>query len=389
MGLACLVAMVAAHIGVSGMKTVRLLIQREIMLATAWALAGFVALMTFFDLLDELRRLGRPAVGNPDRVYGAWDIARELALGVPTHIYTLLPICLLIGGVFVMSRLAQNSEFTVLRTGGLGPWLAMRTLLTLGVAMGAATFVVGDYAVPAAERQQALLSAQFSGDISTGRTGAWLRESRENGGAAINVGALNAAGEPQALRIFEFNRQGRLIQEIRAQSAQLTEASEWLLKQVQVINYPTPGDASALSQTAAETMVWRTELTASMVSAELLRNRRMGTLDLYRYIEHLKANGQNAQRFQIDFWRKVFYPMSCMVMVILVLPFGYLHFRKGGIAGYVFLGVMTGISFYLLNNLFGFVGNLHGWIPWLAAASPSLIYSAISLVAFGWLVLRR
>ena len=60
-----------------------------------------------------------------------------------------------------------------------------------------------------------------------------------------------------------------------------------------------------------------------------------------------------------------------------------------GITGYVFGGVMAGISFVLLNNVFGFVGNLQNWLPWLTAAAPSLIYSMASLAAFGWLVLRR
>jgi lipopolysaccharide export system permease protein len=98
---------------------------------------------------------------------------------------------------------------------------------------------------------------------------------------------------------------------------------------------------------------------------------------------------QNAQRYEIEFWRKLFYPLSCLVMVVLALPFAYLHFRSGGVAGYVFLGVMLGISFFLLSNVFGYIGNLRAWAPWLVAAAPSMLYSLVSLGAFGWLVLRR
>jgi lipopolysaccharide export LptBFGC system permease protein LptF len=57
-------------------------------------------------------------------------------------------------------------------------------------------------------------------------------------------------------------------------------------------------------------------------------------------------------------------------MVVLALPFAYLHFRSGSIAGYVFGGVMAGISFFLLNNVFGYIGNLQNWSPWLTAAAP-------------------
>jgi hypothetical protein len=107
-----------------------------------------------------------------------------------------------------------------------------------------------------------------------------------------------------------------------------------------------------------------------MVSVALLKPERMGTIDLFNYVRHLDANGQTAQRYEIEFWKKVFYPLSCLVMVMLALPFAYLHFRSGGIAGYVFAGVMIGISFFLLNNVFGYIGNLRNWQPWLAAATP-------------------
>ena len=134
---------------------------------------------------------------------------------------------------------------------------------------------------------------------------------------------------------------------------------------------------------------WRTELTQEMVSVALLRPDRMSTLDLFSYIQHLEANGQTSQRYEIEFWRKVFYPLSCLVMVVLALPFAYLHFRSGTITTYVFGGVLIGISFFLLNNVFGYVGNLRNWWPWLTAAAPGLLYSLLSLGAFSWLVLRR
>jgi lipopolysaccharide export system permease protein len=76
-------------------------------------------------------------------------------------------------------------------------------------------------------------------------------------------------------------------------------------------------------------------------------------------------------------------------MVVLALPFAYLHFRSGGIATYVFGGVMAGISFVLLNNVLGDLGTLRGWQPWFTAALPGLIYSVLSLTAFSWLVIKR
>ena len=137
------------------------------------------------------------------------------------------------------------------------------------------------------------------------------------------------------------------------------------------------------------TLRWPTEITPEMVSVALLKPDRMSTIDLFQYIRHLEANAQTSQRYEIEFWRKVFYPLSCMVMVVLALPFAYLHFRTRGITGYVFGGVLIGISFFLLNNVFGYIGNLQNWVPWMAAGAPGIIYTFFSLAAFSWLVIRR
>ncbi len=366
------------------MVTIRRLIYREVLTAIAFVTVGFLALFFFFDFVDEL--------GNVGAGQGRYRLTHALGyvlLLVPNHLYELLPITVLIGTIFVMARLAQSSEYTILRTSGLGPWRALRTLLVLGAAFSVLTIAVGDYLAPVADRTAQLLKARFQGSISVGQTGAWLKERRDGHTYTVNVGALSPEGTLQTVRIFEAGTDSRLHSALAAEAAEFTRDGWRLLKVEQRIFLQ---GADRMPQVALEqhaSLDWPTGLTAEMVSAALLRPDRMRTVDLFQYIRHLQSNGQASQRYEIEFWRKLFYPLSCMVMVILALPFAYLHFRSGGITGYVFGGVLIGISFFLLNNVFGYIGNLRAWSPWLTAAAPGLIYTLVSLGAFGWLVLRR
>lgn len=367
------------------MKTIRRLIHGEIITAVSFVALGFLALFVFFDIVDQLQAVSRSALTG----YQFQHALLYVSLLVPGHLYELLPLSVLIGSIFVMARFAQSSEFTILRTGGLGPWRALGSLFKLGLIFVALTFFLGDYVAPVANRNAQLLKAKFQGHITVGQTGAWLKEKQDDLNFAVNVAALNSDGQLSQIRIHAFSADGRLRYVATAPLARIG-ANEWVLQNAQRRDYLLHDTASAHIETQqlAE-FKWPTEISTEMVAAALLSPDRMQTLDLFQYMRHLAANGQNAQRYEIEFWRKVFYPLSCLVMLSLALPFAYLHFRSGHITGYVFGGVMAGISFYLLNNVFGFMGNLNNWQPWLTSAAPALIYSAISLATFWWLVLRQ
>jgi lipopolysaccharide export system permease protein len=405
------------------MQTLRRLIHREMLVTVAFVALAFLALFSFFDLVEELGNVGKGVASSP---YQLSHAALFVLLWMPSRLYEVLPIAVLIGSITVMARFAQSSEFTILRTSGMDPWRALRTLLSLGAVFTLATFLIGDYIAPASTRTAQLLKARFLGQITVGQTGAWLKEKQQFSNFAVNVGTLTDANSMRNIRVFEFNSRGFLVSSMTAESGDFAEDAAWTLQGVKrtefIISSDTAGTATTAPtlnasppnsslpnlslpnlslpnsslpsakvqhDTIAKDYRWPTELSAEMVSVALLKPERMGTLDLFQYMNHLQANGQTSQRYEIEFWRKVFYPLSCLVMVVLALPFAYLHFRSSSISGYVFGGVMIGISFFLLNNVFGYAGNLNNWKPWIAAAIPGLLYSIASLGAFTWLVLRR
>ncbi len=156
------------------MKTVRRLLHGEITTAIAFVAVGFLALFMFFDLVDELQTVARHAAQG----YQLQQALLYIALKIPEHLYQLLPLSVLIGCIFVMARLAQSSEYTILRTGGLDPLRALGTLLRLGLIFVGLTFVIGDYVAPWADRQAIQVKAIYQGHLTLGQTGAWLKETQ-------------------------------------------------------------------------------------------------------------------------------------------------------------------------------------------------------------------
>ncbi|MFT7724580.1 MAG: LPS export ABC transporter permease LptG [Roseateles sp.] len=374
------------------MRTVRRLLYKDIVGAIVMVVLAFLSLVFFNDFVDELDNMSRIGAG-------AGQAALLAALELPRNFYTLFPIAVLIGTIIALARLAQSSEFTILRTGGLGPARALGLLARLAAVFAVLTFVVGDYVAPALERKGDELRASFSHGASAPARGAWLKDHRQVDGQersySVKVGRVGGGGALEDVRIYEFDAQGRLLSRTEAGKAGVDGRGVWHLQQVQRTDWapgtPAAGKVGAVAVTEQrlDRLDWQSSLHAGVIAAAVQPAVSMSTAELYRYTRHLSAQEQSAQAHSIQFWRKAFYPFACFVMVALALPFAYLHGRSGGISLKVFGGIMLGISFVLLNNVAGHLGLLKNWTPWIVSATPSLLYLGLSMAAFAWLVRYR
>lgn len=370
------------------MKTVRSLIRRDVVWSVFFVALAFMSLFFFIGFLEELE-------GATRRGDSLWRAALAAGLELPSRFYELFPISVLIGTIYAMARLAQSSEFTILRTGGLGPGRALSLLLNLGLLMAALTFLTGEFIAPLGELQASRMRASGDGQTTVGEAGAWLKERRHlpDGDRvfSINVQGTDSQGDLHGIRIFEHDDDGRLLRRIEAASGHAGregEQSVWQLRKARETVWPLDEQQPVITR-SLESLNWNTTLDDSVVAAATSPIGSMSTLELWRYSQHLTLQEQTSQRYELQFWKRAIYPFACIVMMALALPFAYLHARAGGISLKVFGGIMLGISFVLLNNVVGHLTLLRDWTPWLAASVPSLIYLALSLAAFGWLVRYR
>jgi lipopolysaccharide export system permease protein len=348
---------------------------RQIYGAVGLALLGFLCLFAFFDLVGELGYLGRGDYRLP-------QMASFVMLSAPAHAYELLPVVVLIGVMFVLSSLAGNSEFTVMRGAGLSPRRAAAMLMRIGVVFVVATAVVGEWAAPLAERTaQKLRMRALHGLIGVDlRTGLWFKDER----AFINVREARQANALVGMRIYEFDEAQRLFQVSSAERGEYRGSGLWALTNVAQTRFTSAGPRTA-QHTLAE---WHSSVTPEMLEVLIVVPEQMSIWGLHQYVQHLASNKQKTERYEIAMWKKLFYPFATLVMMALALPFAYLQARSGMVGLKVFLGIMLGILFHLLNGLFAHIGLLRDWPPVAAAALPSVTF-LVAAATMMWWVERR
>lgn len=379
------------------MKVLTRYVAKEVLIATLFVLVALVALIAFFDLVSQARNIGN-----------RYSISMALfltMLKLPSRLYEVMPIAALLGAVYTMSRLASNSEFTIMRVAGLSPFRLAGMMTVPALILIAMTYCLGEWLSPAADMMRNDMdNILFNRKLSARgySSGVWVKDNvkeQQNAGQAtvrfVNVHNLIAGEHSRtgAWRVFEFDKDGSLIRVLHAPEANYISGRGWHLKDAKVETLPkiTHDETPMVEKSSARKdvdLMLPSEMRPEILGVLTIKPERMGISDLWQYIAHLKETRQTSDRYQVALWSKVFYPLAIFVMLAVAMPFAYLNTRSGGVSIKIFAGLMIGISFYALNNIFSFLGVLNTWHPMVVAVVPTSVMLICAAVAL-WLLERR
>jgi lipopolysaccharide export system permease protein len=378
------------------MRTIRRYLWQEIATATAFVLFGLLSLFLFFDMVQQLDEVGR-------RGFLLRHAFGYVALTLPSRTYELMPIAALIGTIYALSKLAANSEFTIMRVSGMSTRRLLQSLLGIGLAFVALTYLLGEFVSPPSEQLAQKLRLRAIGSavsVRDFRSGVWVRDVVKDAGGGvgafrfINVREVTPDAGTRNWRVFEFDRDYKLRSIMTAEAGRYEPGAGWTLTNVVETRLPeitvSAADlASARTDVVrSESRSWPSDLKPDIFGVMMVQPERMSGWDLAQYVRHLAENRQQTERYEIAFWSKLFYPWAVLVMMALALPFAYLHVRAGGVSLKIFTGVMIGVAFYGLNKLFAHLGLLNTWPPIIVAALPSLVVLALAMSALYWIERR-
>jgi lipopolysaccharide export system permease protein len=212
------------------------------------------------------------------------------------------------------------------------------------------------------------------------QSGLWFKDE----GSFINVREARQANQLSGVRIFAFDDTYRLHEITLAQHAAYRGKGVWQLSGVARTSFTPEGPRTS----RFDELDWHSAVTPDLLDALIVKPDRMSAWALYKYIQHLAGNKQKTEQYEIALWKKLFYPLAALVMMALALPFGYMQARAGMVGLKVFLGIMLGIFFHLLNSLLAHIGLLQNWPPLSAAALPSVAF-LLAAVSMMWWLERR
>jgi len=344
---------------------------QQVLLASGFILLALLVLFAFFDVMQELGSLGR-------NDYGLGQAIVVVLLGMPGHLYEILPVAALIGTLFALSRLVGNSEFAVMRVSGLSNWRVAGYFSVIGVLLSLVLLVLGEFVAPWSEQaaQRYKLAATHSVVAQQFRSGLWVKD----GSSFINVREVMPDNTLRGIEIYGFEADGRLGWIRAARQADWRGDQTWDLQGVTETHFGDEG----IRAVSSERQNWQSVLTPDILSVLLIAPEKMSARTLWRYVTHLKDNKQKASRYELALWTKFISPFVIPIMMLIAMPFAIQGPRAGGTSAKIFIGILAGLGFHLLSRLFGHLGLLNDWPAVVVSILPLLIFLAIALTGIRW-----
>ena len=365
------------------MRTARNYLAKEIYRSSAVVLIALLGLFSFFTLIDEL-----------DSVNEFFPITALLSLellAIPNRLYDLLPIGLLIGSILALAGLAQRNELVILRISGMSGMRILRMLWVITIPVIALAILLSEVIAPAAEIRYSEANLMMRGRVEGGRmvSGYWFKEPTLTGGTRIiNVGKLLSSGDVAELKVYEFPDNTHMSSMWTAASGTFKD-SKLLLKNVTENRFAdtahlslidgNPVEAPLMEVSRSPEVEINTTLTPCRLVSRILTPERMTWVMLSDYIDYLQRNKLDADRQIVAIWRKAAYPFTLLVMLTIAAPISYMQTRRGGVGAKIFIGILMGTGFFMLNQLALNVGLLYKWPPLVTALLPNILAMAIAM----------
>ena len=344
----------------------------------AWTFAatfgGFFVLMLLIDLVEQLRRHGGAAS------FG--DILQLSLLNLPTGLYDILPLIMVLATVAMFLDLARSSELIVTRAAGRSALHALLAPLIVTVIIGAIAIGVFNPIVAATskeyESRNSALRSEEPSILSISKNGLWLRQGDNESQTVIRAGGANLDGTHlRNVTFITFSPTSGPTRRIEAAKANLT-AGAWVLTDAKA----WPLDDTRVAENAAtihSILRIPSTLTANEIRNSFGTPSSIPIWELPAFIHKLKIAGFSATRHQVWLQMELAQPAFLLAMVLIGAGFTMRHQRGGRTGIMVLTAILICFALFFLRNFAQVLADnsqisaiLAAWAPPLAAIGASL-----------------
>lgn len=356
-------------------KIIDLHILRGFFIHFFWSLitcSTLFLLLTLFELLDDIIRNSIPIL----------YLIEYLVFLTPQILLVAIPMSVLLAVLINLGILENDSEITALKACGYSLYRLALPIFLIAAALSISLFIMQDYVLPYAnDRQDTLRNyIQKKPPKSSKRLQRkWiLGESSRIYNYEYFDGNKNSFID---LNIYDVDLiNGRMLRRIYAAQATIRFNGDWLLENGWIRNY----QATQAGFEKITSRVIRFPENAEYFKKPIFQPKEASKFtyhELSQYISDLRESGYHAIELQVELNKKLSFPLSCLIMAFIGMPFAFSFGKKGAFFG-IGVSIAIAISYWGASGAFEALGAYGLLVPILAAWAPNLLFGAAGLILF-------
>jgi lipopolysaccharide export system permease protein len=360
---------------------------RELVVPMGFCLCGFLLLWISSDVFVNLGEFQRKGLL-------ARDIVEYYLVVLPDFLVLVLPIALLLALLYALTNHARHQEITAIRAAGVSLWRLALPYFGVGLLASLALFAANEFWVPRGnDHTRAIMSRRMAPDPRAPGPNEFQNLCFENtrDGRRWVIGVYNSrTGEMVNVGVYPVERDSSKPWELAAARARRVDGI-WTFYDARVLKQP-PDPTLPPVPTLLTNVLAVPEFTESLeeINSEIKIRENMSLRaakkadvpirDLLNYVRlHPKLTQSDRAWLNTKLDGRFAAPWTCLVVVLIALPFGAAGGRRN-----VFVGVASSIVicfiYFVLQQLGLALGTSGKLPPWLAAWFPNLSFGLAGLL---------
>lgn len=342
-------------------------LMRTIVSSTLMVLLVLLALGGLFEFIGQLE--------DTQADYGVAQALLFALLRLPQLSFEMLPIAALIGSLLGLGALATNSEIIVMRTAGLSVARLAGMVAVAGVVMMVLTGLIAEFIGPPLDFFARTMRDEARAGHERTDTGnaAWVKD----GNVILHLDRINTEYNFGGIYLYRFNDDDTLDSIARAENAGIDESDRWILENYRETRFQDDGVQAVEASLAVESF----EIDSELLGITLVKPISLSGRGLVSYINYLKRNDLNADRYETELWTRISQTVTVIIMPVLALAFVFGSLRSSGAGGRLMLGVLIGLAYFLASEMLANSGQVFNLNPAIIAWVPMSFLLIVTVFA--------
>jgi len=327
-----------------------------------------LVLQIFILLVNQMNDLGK----------GYYHFAQAIQFvfyRLPYELSVSFPVISLLGVLLGLSHLATHGELGILRVNGISILNIIWIVARVGIGIIVIVMFLTELFVPQMMRKgnTLKLEAMNQGQLLRQAQSLWFRH-QENFWYFAEV---RAAEDLRQVTMFNKDHQGN-IRQIAYYPQISWQNGRWNATEVQKTYFK--------QQEIAQEKQEKPSIIELPLNPEFFKHLEqnpdeMSLKTLWHRVYQLK-NQQNIAKEELILWQRLLQPWNALMMMLLAIPCIFGPLRTSTMGAKLLTGIALGFSFYIFNQMFGFISQVYQLAPILGASMPLMMFTSIGAMLF-------